>query len=46
MPIVHWAAPHLPRSLTTWPLAKQADAPLLVALGALQLALVAIGGGI
>lgn len=40
------AAPPASRALTAGPAAEQADAPLLAALRALQLALVAVGGGV
>lgn len=39
-------APRAPAALTARPAAEQADAPLLAALRALQLTLVAVGGGV
>lgn len=38
--------PHPAHSLTTGPAAEQADSPLQAALCALQLTLIAVGGGV
>lgn len=41
-----WPTPHSAHSLTTGPAAEQADSPLQAALCALQLTLIAVGGGV